>query len=100
MVLAVSLLLLGACGSDGADSSAVLACRDFRSVVRDAQAGVLTDTELRDKLKGVEDTASVSEEPGVASSAREMLAAATAGNTEALAAAGDGMAEACRAADA
>lgn len=92
----VGLLALGACGGSAeADSGALLACSDFRSAARDSNDGLLTDEELRGKLKDIESNASVSEEPGVASSARAMLAAATAGDVDGLAVAVERMADAC-----
>lgn len=63
--------------NEGPDAGAQLACVHFTNVIRDASDGVLTDAELRDKLKEVADDASVSAEPGVADAARRLLAAAT-----------------------
>jgi hypothetical protein len=82
---AVLLVVAAACGDDGADASATLACQHFRNVARDQTDGLLTREELRRKLGEVERDARVSEEPGIASAARDMVAAATAGDDAALA---------------
>lgn len=72
------LLLAAACRADsGPDGGATLACSQFSGVARDAADGLLTDDELRSKIQDVESDASVSDEPGVAESARRMLAAVT-----------------------
>jgi hypothetical protein len=59
-----------------ADASAQLACRHFRNVMGDLE--ILSTPELREKIGEVHENANVSQEPGVAPAAREMLAAATA----------------------
>jgi len=81
------LLLVASCGGneDEPDGGARLACMHFRNVAADYSDGVLTIDELRDKLAEVEDDASVSEEPGIASAARAMLAAITQGDMDGLA---------------
>jgi hypothetical protein len=94
------LAFSGACGGDESaegegDASAELACSHFRNVSGDAADGLLTDAELRDKLKEVHEDAQVSEEPGVADSARRMLAAATSGDTAELELAITAMDQAC-----
>jgi hypothetical protein len=63
-----------------ADASAKLACRHFRNVMGDLE--ILSTPELRTKVQEIHDNARVSEEPGVAPAAREMLAAATADDGE------------------
>lgn len=75
----------GAGNTGGADSGAQLACSHFRNVATDYNAGVLTASELRDKLKQVDDDAQISGEPGVATAARQLLAASTAGNENEMA---------------
>jgi hypothetical protein len=62
------------------DASAKLACRHFRNVMGDLE--ILSTPELRTKVQEIHDNARVSEEPGVAPAAREMLAAATADDGE------------------
>jgi len=61
-----------------ADDGASLACSHFRNVMGDASKGLLTDAELRTKIQEVYDSAHVSANPGIASDAQAMLAAATA----------------------
>lgn len=100
--LALALAIYGAVrgGSDDEpDAGAKLACRHFRNVARDFSDGVLTVPEFRDKLKEVDDDASVSEEPGIASGARRMLAAVTAMDDAELADAVTDFGDACAAAD-
>jgi hypothetical protein len=101
VLLLSPLLLLPACAApedseetaSGPDPSAQLACRHFRNVIGDAT--VLTDDELRGKIKEVHDTGRVSEEPGVAEHSRAMLEAATAGDGEAFMVAAGDMSESC-----
>jgi hypothetical protein len=76
-----------------ADASAQLACRHFRNVMGDLE--ILSGAELREKVQEVHDTARVSEEPGVAPAAREMLAAATADDGDRFLTAVGDMHEAC-----
>ena len=94
--LVLALCLLGACSSDSeptGDQSS-LACNHFRNVLGDVQDGVLTDTELREKLKEVESNASIAS-PGVQTAARQLLAAATSGSSEEISAAGGKLLAAC-----
>lgn len=83
--------------SDG-DASSRLACSHFFNVAGDASAGLLTETELREKLKEVNDNAKVSDVAGVRNAARAMLAAATSGNADAFTDAVTSMGNACRSA--
>lgn len=109
---AVALLLLflviGGCAAyvaiaggddDKGDASAKLACSEFRSTAREQSAGHLTYGELRDRIKKINDRAWVSETPGIASAAGDMLTAVTAGDDEALADAVNRMGTACRGID-
>jgi hypothetical protein len=95
---AVMLVVAVACGDDGADASATLACGHFRNVARDQTDGLLTRSELRGKLAEVERDARFSEEPGIARAARDMVAAATAGDDAALAEAVTRFGSACESA--
>lgn len=98
-LVAVAFVLLAACStseSDPADDSS-LACDHFRNIAADVSAGVLTDAELRDKLKEVYDNASIAT-PEVREAAREMLAALTAGDVDAFSVAISDMDAACTAA--
>lgn len=100
LVLLVGVLVLAACGGtdSGPDAGAQLACTHFSNVAQDAADGVLTNEELRSKIKEVEDDASVSDEPGVADAARRMLAAVTAVDPEAYGDAVTDFVAACNAA--
>lgn len=71
-------------GTQDADASAQLACAHFRDVVADETSGVLTDAELRDKLKEVYDKARYSSDAGIPAGAQEMLAAVTQGDSAGL----------------
>ena len=64
-------------GATKADGGAYLACSHAAGVFDDWQHGLLTPGELRDKTKEIYSDASVSTEPGIASNAQAMLAAAT-----------------------
>ncbi len=94
--LVIAVVVFAGCGGDdGADGGATLACTDFRDMAGDYRDGVLTASELRDRIAGFEDEAEVSGEPGVASAARDLLAAATAGDESAMADAVTRMNRAC-----
>jgi len=80
-----------------ADPSADLSCTHFRNVMSDVSAGILTTTELRGKLQEVNDTASVSLDPGIAENAQAMLAASTADNGTAFLTAVAAFSAACKA---
>lgn len=90
----------GPSGSSGddtpeGDASAQLACTHFRNIVDDASAGILTDAEIRDKLKEVYDKAYVSSTRGIADGARELLAGITTGTTSDFETALDSFSSAC-----
>lgn len=79
----VLVLVLAGCGSSdgsGTDAGAEAACRQFGNVAHDADAGILTDTELRQKLKEVYDNASVSNDGELRHAAERMLADVTPGS--------------------
>lgn len=99
VVMAVCVALV-ACNDSGADSGAQLACRHFRDAANDYSDGILTMDELRGRLVDVDDDAQLSDEPGISSNARRMLAAATAGNESDLADAVTAFNAACESADA
>lgn len=61
------------------ESSSRLACTHFRNIAGDAE--LMTDTEIRSKMKEVHDDASIAT-PQVQSASRDALAAITSGNTE------------------
>jgi hypothetical protein len=67
-----------------ADAPAQMGCDHFRNVMSDVAAGLLTDSELRTKIKEVYDSAYVSTNTGIAPAATAMLAAITAGDSNAL----------------
>lgn len=79
----------------GEDASAELACTHFRNVAADVSDGLLTDQEMRGKLKEVNDTASVSEYLPVRKAARNLLASVTTGTTDEAVRAIEKMGEAC-----
>ena len=92
-------LMLGACsegdssGDEGGDASAELACTHFRNVASDAD--ILSNAELREKLREVHDDAQVSEEPGIAESARSMLSSITSNDLKSFESAVGLMSDAC-----
>jgi hypothetical protein len=73
-----------------------LACEHWRNVMRDVRDGVLTDAELRAKLKEVDGSTAIATVQ-VQEAARRMLAAVTQGDAEAFAAAVSEMDAACTA---
>lgn len=79
--------------SSGRDSLATAACYDAYKLGRDAD--LLTDSEIRERVKDIHDNAQYSDTPGIAPAARRMLAAATAVDASALLSAVEDLAEAC-----
>jgi hypothetical protein len=77
------------------DGSTVLACEHFRNVMGDVAAGLLSDAELREKTKQFYGTGQRSGSPQVRTASRQMLAAITAGDTDAYLAAAKRMGAAC-----
>ena len=69
---------------DPADAGAQLGCDHFRNVMGDASKGLLTDAELRTKIKEVYSDAYISASPDIATTATAMLAADTAGDVGAF----------------
>jgi hypothetical protein len=67
-----------------ADASTQASCQHFRNVIGDVGQGVLSDAELRDKFKEVNDSASVSERADIRAGGVAMLRAITTGTTEDL----------------
>lgn len=104
-VIVAAALTTAACGTipttetttSGADESADLACIHYANVTQDAQAGILTDVELREKWKEIDGTASVSTTPGIAVNARAALAAISTGTTAEFAVAVQAFSDACAA---
>jgi hypothetical protein len=97
LLLLIAPLLLTACGSGSettgepvagkaqatkADASTTFACRHFRNVIGDLD--VLSDAELREKIKEVETDANVSENANIREHGRAMLAALTANDAGAF----------------
>lgn len=66
---------------DSARENSSLACDHFRNIAGDASSGILTDAELREKLKEVDDNASIAT-VRVRNAARRMLAGATSGSSD------------------
>lgn len=62
------------------DGSADLACGHFRDIMRDVSDGILTDAELRTKIREVYNTARSSENAGIAEYAKAMLSTITQGD--------------------
>lgn len=93
-VAAVAVALAGCGGGDEADAGATLACRGFRQVATDYEK--LTRSELRDRLSDVDDDAQLSDEPGVATSARALVVALTSGTEAQTVEAINSMGNACQ----
>lgn len=97
------LLTVAGCGGGSGDSAeedtddapAELACAHFRNVAGDASSGLLTDAELREKLKEVHDNARLSDTPEIRQHSEAMLAAVTQGDTESASDAISSFSEAC-----
>jgi len=94
---ALALLAVGCGGTEttDVDSAVLVSCGDFRSVMADFGSGVLTDAELREKLKEIDRSASVSEHADIRTGARSMLAAVTGGDVDGFFAAASKFDAAC-----
>lgn len=77
------------------DASAKFACGKMIRAFDDANKGILTMGELRDRVKDAYEDAEVSESPGIESSAERVLAAVTSVDPDAFAAASMDMMRAC-----
>jgi hypothetical protein len=116
IVAVVAASMLVACGGDpqtparsatsstestssgsGTHDDSQLACRRFRNVMGDVADGVLTDAEIRDQLKEVDDNAVIATEE-IQRAARSLLAAATTGTVDQFVDAASVMSDACRSA--
>jgi len=96
VAVVILMLALAACteGDTAGRSDSSLACDHFRNIAGDIADGVLTDSEIRSKLREVESNASIAT-PAIQSAARRMLAAATQGDTPGLTSAAQDMGAAC-----
>jgi hypothetical protein len=86
LALMVAMLLVGCgetSGDGGGSNDSSLACDHFRNTAGDIAAGLLTDVEMREKLKEIHDNAAIAT-PEVQSAAQGMLAAATSGDVRKL----------------
>jgi hypothetical protein len=97
--VAAAVLACAACSSSAKEldtSGSREACSHFRNVAADYSAGVLTLSELRDKLIEVRDR-SAAASTNVRNASTVMLAAITSGDVEGLTAAVKQMTVACQA---
>lgn len=74
------------------DAASVELCREFRDVLVDADAGVLTEGELRSRLQEIDQRRSSAELHG---QLRAVLAAVTSGDADEVGAAADRLARSC-----
>ncbi len=103
-VFMVFVLFTLGCASSGprtpdkpkSDASAQFACRDFVNAVTETQKGLLTEGELREKIKGVYANARLADDLTIRSAAEAMLREITAGTTEGGIQAFESFAKACR----
>jgi hypothetical protein len=85
IAVALTVALVAGCGgTDTADmdSAVLVSCEQFRRVMADFGSGILTDAELREQLKEIDRSASVSEHEDIRTGARSMLAAVTGGDVD------------------
>jgi len=66
------------------DASTQVSCEHFRNIMNDVGQGVLNDVELREKLKEVHESATVSDRADIREGGVAMLRAITTGTTEEL----------------
>lgn len=100
-LICVVLSLAVGCSSSGSapdpKEGSGLACDHFRNIAGDVSKGLLNDTELRGKLKQVNDDAAIAT-PAVQAAAEHMLRAITAKDNADLTTAIGEMGDACSAA--
>lgn len=85
----------GTTAAAGGDDGSEATCRHFRNIAGDASDGILTDEELRAKLKEVDDMAVIAS-TDIRDAARELLATVTSGTDAEQADAINALGEACR----
>ena len=78
-----------------ADFGAQLSCQDFHSLLSDIKAGIVADSELRGKFKGIYSEAQGSSNMEIISDAQAMLAADTSNDSAAMATASGAFLTAC-----
>ncbi len=76
-VLVIAVAGVVSCGDSEPDGGAELACSRFNELANDVRDGVLSEAELRPRVQDIEEAARASDEPGMANSARRILAAVT-----------------------
>lgn len=81
------------------DAAARAACRHWSNVASDATRGLLTDAELREKIREVYDSGRVSDDSGIALGSERLLASVTSGTVADFAAAADAFGAACSSVD-
>lgn len=101
----VFALTVTACGSSSTasgpaeDAGAILACDHFRNIMHDVASGILTDAELRDKMKQVNTDAQVATTDRIAPQALAMLGDVTQGDNTAFLADAVAFSDACKTID-
>lgn len=94
---AVLIAGLAACSTDGdGDAGGMLACRNFRSTANDYDT--LNASELRSRLRGIDDNAKISDNPSIRTAGRALIVADTSGTTNDMIDAVNAMTSACAAA--
>lgn len=82
-------------GGSQRDATAENACGHFANVIGDVRAGILTDAEIREKLREIYDKGRFADDQRVAQASQDMLAAMTSRSPDELADATARMSEAC-----
>lgn len=90
------VLVLAGCSSDDVAAGDALACSDFYELAEDANAGVTTDAEIRERVRSIYDEAKTGS-GGLVTAAAEMTRAANDGEDFAFERAVDRMDAACSA---
>ena len=94
VLLVMASLIIGACSTGSAYAGGSSGCAEFRRVSADAASGIITDVELREKMKKVQSRTSTAE-PAINVAATAMLAGLTAGDNDAFAEGAIAMFKAC-----
>lgn len=83
LLAVIMLVVVTACETgDDRDGAAELACRHFRNIAADASAGLMTDSEIREKFQQVQSNSDYAEVPGMRAAGRALVAAWTSGTVQ------------------
>ena len=73
-------LVLSGCSQEKAESASLIICKDYFDLINEADTGVITDSELRERYKLIYEKAKTLNDSEILSGVTKTLAAVTRGN--------------------